>query len=251
MTDVGEQGAGSGEQERRSLDRRAFLRLGLAGGTASLAAACGWDGGNAIRPSLLSISRINDWVGEKILYSPTRLARTYDASARSARLPRYFISRTMPLPPDPAAWRLVVDGLVERPLSLSLDDLIAMPRVSYTVKHHCVEGWSAIASWHGVPVSAIVERCRPRRNARFIEFTSFDAGYWNGWDLASAMHPQTILAYGMNDNPLSGMHGAPLRLYAPTKLGYKMTKYLLGMTFTDRRPGGYWEDRGYPWFGGI
>lgn len=251
MTDVGEQGARSGEQERHSLDRRAFLRLGLAGGTASLAAACGWDGGNAIRPSLLSISRINDWVGEKILYSPNRLARTYDASARSARLPRYFISRTMPLPPDPAAWRLVVDGLVERPLSLSLDDLIAMPRVSYTVKHHCVEGWSAIASWHGVPVSAIVERCRPRRDARFIEFTSFDAGYWNGWDLASAMHPQTILAYGMNDNPLSGMHGAPLRLYAPTKLGYKMTKYLLGMTFTDRRPGGYWEDRGYPWFGGI
>ena len=106
MTDVGEQGAGNWEQERRSLDRRAFLRLGLAGGTASLAAACGWDGGNAIRPSLLSISRINDWVGEKILYSPSRLARTYDASARSARLPRYFISRTMPLPPDPAAWRL-------------------------------------------------------------------------------------------------------------------------------------------------
>jgi DMSO/TMAO reductase YedYZ molybdopterin-dependent catalytic subunit len=241
-----------GEADRGcGLDRRAFLRLGLAGGTASLAAACGWDGGNALRPSLLSISRINDWVGEKILYSPTRLARTYDASARSARLPRYFISRTMPLPPDPAAWRLVVDGLVERPLSLSLDDLIAMPRVSYTVKHHCVEGWSAIASWHGVPVSAIVERCRPRRDARFIEFTSFDAGYWNGWDLASAMHPQTILAYGMNDNPLSGMHGAPLRLYAPTKLGYKMTKYLLGMTFTDRRPGGYWEDRGYPWFGGV
>jgi DMSO/TMAO reductase YedYZ molybdopterin-dependent catalytic subunit len=126
-----------------------------------------------------------------------------------------------------------------------------LPRVSYTVKHHCVEGWSAIASWHGVPVSAIVDRCRPAKAARYISFVSFDADYSNGWDMASAMHPQTILAYGMNDNPLPIAHGAPLRLYSPTKLGYKMTKYLVSMTFTDTRPGGYWEDQGYPWFGGI
>ena len=251
MTDNWEQGAGSREPDAPLLDRRTFLRIGAAGGAASLVAACGWDGGSAVRPALLSVSRFNDWVGEKVLYSPTRLAPTYDTSRRSPRLPRYFISRTMPLLRDPAAWRLVVDGLVERPLALSLDDLIAMPRVSYTVKHHCVEGWSAVASWHGVPVSAVVERCRPRREARFIEFTSFDAGYANGWDLASAMHPQTILAYGLNDNSLPAAHGAPLRLYAPTKLGYKMTKYLLGMRFTDRRPGGYWEDRGYPWFAGV
>ncbi len=251
MTDTRERGAGSREPDAPRLDRRQFLQLSVAAGTASLVAACGWDGGKAIRPALLSVSRFNDWVGEKVFYAPTRLAPTYEASERSDRLPRYFISRTMPLVRDPAAWRFVVDGLVERPLSLTVDDLIAMPRVSYTVKHHCVEGWSAVASWHGVPVSAVVERCRPRREARFIAFTSFDAGYANGWDLASAMHPQTILAYGMNDNPLPAAHGAPLRLYAPTKLGYKMTKYLLGMTFTDRRPGGYWEDRGYPWFGGV
>jgi DMSO/TMAO reductase YedYZ molybdopterin-dependent catalytic subunit len=69
--------------------------------------------------------------------------------------------------------------------------------------------------------------------------------------MASAMHPQTILAYGLNDRALPPDHGAPLRLYAPTKLGYKLTKYLLSMTFTDRRPGGYWEDQGYPWFGGV
>jgi len=144
-----------------------------------------------------------------------------------------------------------VDGLVAQPLELSLDDLMQLPRVSYTVKHHCVEGWSAIASWHGVPVSAIVDRCRPLKAARYISFASFDADYSNGWDMASAMHPQTILAYGMNDNPLPAAHGAPLRLYSPTKLGYKLTKYLVSMTFTDKRPGGYWEDQGYPWFAGI
>jgi DMSO/TMAO reductase YedYZ molybdopterin-dependent catalytic subunit len=234
-----------------SVDRRAFVKLGVAGGVASLVAACGWDGGGAIRPVLLDWSRVNDWVGEKVLFSPTHLARTYSPGERSAMLPSYFISGTTPMLDDPDRWRLRVQGMVEQALDLSLDDLMRLPRVSYTVKHHCVEGWSAIASWHGVPVSAIVERCRPLRTARYISFESFDAGYSNGWDLASAMHPQTILAYGMNDNPLPPAHGAPLRLYSPTKLGYKLTKYLVSMTFTDTRPGGYWEDQGYPWFGGI
>jgi DMSO/TMAO reductase YedYZ molybdopterin-dependent catalytic subunit len=232
-------------------DRRAFFRLGLAGGAASLVAACGWDGGNVVRPALLDWSRVNDWVGEKVLFSPTRLARTYPTTERSVSLPGYFISDRTPELRDPVHWRLRVDGLVAQPLQLSLDDLMRMPRVSYTVKHHCVEGWSAIASWHGIAVSTIVERCRPLPGARYISFASFDAGYTNGWDMASAMHPQTILAYGMNDNPLSPQHGAPLRLYSPTKLGYKMTKYLVSMTFMDKRPGGYWEDQGYPWFAGI
>ena len=232
-------------------DRRAFLKLAAGAGTASLVAACGWDGGDAIRPQLLAVSRLNDWVGEKILYSPTRLARTYDPSWRSTSFPRYFVSRTMPVLADPGAWRLKVDGLVRQSLVLSLDDLMRMPRASYTVKHHCVEGWTAIATWHGVPVAAMVERCQPLPNARYITFVSFDSDYSNGWDMASALHPQTILAYAMNDKPLEPGHGAPLRLYSPTKLGYKMTKYLVSMTFTEKRPGGYWEDQGYPWFAGI
>jgi DMSO/TMAO reductase YedYZ molybdopterin-dependent catalytic subunit len=233
------------------IDRRSFFRLVAGGGTASLAAACGWDGGDAVRPLLLDLSRFNDWVGEKILYSQHRLARQYDIAERSARLPSSFISRAMPMLKDPAAWRLRVDGLVRRPLELSLADLQAMPRTTYTIKHHCVEGWTAVATWHGVPVSAVAERCGMLPQARYIRFASFDSGYDNGWDLASAMHPQTILAYGMNDNSLAPAHGAPLRLYSPTKLGYKLTKYLVSVTFTADRPGGYWEDQGYPWFAGV
>src|SRR6266446_3131151 len=233
------------------IDRRAFLRLAAGAGTASFVGACGWDGGNALRPALLDVSRVNDWVGEKILFSSARLARTYPAAERSAMLPSYFISAMVPMLRNPDAWRLRVDGLVAAPLVLSLDELQRMSRVSYTVKHHCVEGWSAIASWHGVPLSAVVERCGMLPQARYVRFDSFDSGYSNGWDLASAMHPQTILAYGLNDNPLPPTHGAPLRLYSPTKLGYKMTKYLVSLTFTAERPGGYWEDQGYPWFGGV
>jgi DMSO/TMAO reductase YedYZ molybdopterin-dependent catalytic subunit len=91
----------------------------------------------------------------------------------------------------------------------------------------------------------------PTTEARYLRFDSFDSRYFNGWDLKSAMHPQTILAYAYNDRPLTTMKGAPLRLYSPIKLGYKLTKYLSSMSFTRERPGGYWEDQGYPWLGGI
>jgi DMSO/TMAO reductase YedYZ molybdopterin-dependent catalytic subunit len=97
-------------------------------------------------------------------------------------------------------------------------------------------------------VVALVE---PTAEAKYLRFDTFDAGYYNGWDLKSALHPQTILAYAFNDRDLTRKHGAPLRLYSPIKLGYKLTKYLTKMTFTAERPGGYWEDQGYPWLGGV
>src|SRR5947199_8553778 len=153
------------------LDRRAFMTLGRAGGAATFAAACGWDGGNVLRPRLLDISRLNDWVGEQVLCSSTRLARTYAPAARSAMLPSYFISNALPMLENPDAWRLRVAGLVRRRLELSRNELMTMPRVTYTVTHHCVEGWSAIATWHGVPVAAIVARCQPlppARNTRYV-----------------------------------------------------------------------------------
>jgi DMSO/TMAO reductase YedYZ molybdopterin-dependent catalytic subunit len=235
----------------RRLDRRDFLRLGLVAGPASLLAACGWDGGALLRPRLNAISRLNDWVGEKVFLSSSRLARTYAPSERSGTMPSYFISRQTPLPPDPAGWALEVDGLVRKPMRLTRPMLEALPRLTYTVKHHCVEGWTAIATWTGVPVATIAALAEPLPEARYLRFDSFDQHYFNGWDLKSAMHPQTMLAYGFNDQALRPDHGAPLRLYSPIKLGYKLTKYLTRMSFTRERPGGYWEDQGYPWLGGI
>ena len=239
-----------------ALSRRDFMRLGLVA-PVSLAAACGWDGGSLLEPRIRAISRINDWVGEKILLSPTRLAREYPVSARTppGRFPAYSITanRTgqFPTPPGGREWALEVGGLVRTPTRLTRPMIEALPRVTYTVKHHCVEGWTAVATWTGVPVSAIVNMVQPTPDARYLRFDSFDSRYFNGWDLTSAMHPQTILAYAYNDRPLMAEHGAPLRLYSPIKLGYKMTKYLTAMSFTRQRPGGYWEDQGYPWLGGI
>ena len=240
-----------------SLTRRDFIRLGAVAGPASVVAACGWDGGPVLEPKLRAFSRINDWVGEKVLFSPRRMAREYPVSARTPmqNFPAYSITynRTGSFPAlgDPRDWRLEIGGLVRNPIRLTLQALETLPSLSYTVKHHCVEGWTAIGTWTGVPLSTVVALAHPKPEARYLRFDSFDSRYYNGWDLTSAMHPQTILAYAYNDRPLEMKRGAPLRLYSPVKLGYKLTKYLSGVSFTRERPGGYWEDQGYPWFGGV
>jgi DMSO/TMAO reductase YedYZ molybdopterin-dependent catalytic subunit len=230
----------------RRPDRRAFL----AGSLGALASACGWDGGPFLRPQLQGFSRFNDWLGAA-LFSADRLAPTYDPSERTPDFPAYHISRTTPVPPRGSPWRLEIGGLVKIPLTLSLEDIRRSPSETYTVKHHCVEGWSAIATWTGLPFRSLAAAVAVLPEARYVRFDSFDSDYYNGWDIESALHPQTILAYGFNGGDLGPDHGAPLRLYAPHKLGYKLTKYLTRITFTDERPGGYWEDQGYPWYGGI
>lgn len=231
----------------RKMSRRAFLAAGAA---AAAAAACGWDGGRKLAPALGGASRFNDWLSERLL-SDHRLAPKYDRDERTSSFPNYHISGMTPTLARPEEWRLQVLGLVRRPLDLSMAEVQALGRLTYTVEHHCVEGWSAVATWTGVPFQALIERADLRPEARYVRFDSFDAGYFNGWDMKSAMHPETILAYGFNDRPLMPDHGAPLRLYAPHKLGYKLTKYVTTVTFTAERPGGYWEDQGYPWFGGV
>ncbi len=244
-------------EQRRGLSRRDLLRLGIVAGPAALAAGCGWDGGPFLEPKLRAFSRINDWVGEKILLSPSRLAREYPVTARTPmeHFPSYSITYnqtgSFPTVSNPRTWSLHVGGLVRKPVWLSRRDIEALPALTYTVKHHCVEGWTAVATWTGVPVSTIAALVEPTSAARYLRFDSFDSGYYNGWDLTSAMHPQTILAYAYNDRPLMMNHGAPLRLYSPIKLGYKLTKYLTAMVFTRDRAGGYWEDQGYPWLGGV
>ena len=248
---MGRKGAQThGRTDAQQGERRRFLLASAAAGASSLLAACGWRGG-PFADDLMGFSRVNDWVSARLLSK--RGAREYSAAQRTAErsFPSYYISPGQPVLQDPASWRLEVKGLVRRPGVYSLEQLLAMPRLTYTVKHHCVEGWSAIATWSGVRLAALAERVEVLPAARYVDFVSFDSGYSNGWDLASALHPQTILAYAWNDRPLGPDHGAPLRLYSPTKLGYKNTKYLLSVEFTAARPGGYWEDQGYPWFGGV
>ena len=170
-----------------------------------------------------------------------------------------------------ADWRLKVHGLVEHELSLSLEALRALPARTQITRHDCVEGWSCIGKWTGVPLAAILSRAGVRPEARFVVFhcadTLDDGGafgvdpetirYYESIDLIDAAHPQTILAYDMNGKPLTVPYGAPLRLRLERQLGYKMAKYIMRIELVQSFAhlqggrGGYWEDRGYEWYAGI
>lgn len=153
---------------------------------------------------------------------------------------------------DPIKYRLQIEGEVNHPMQLSLVNLKALPFTSMVIQHVCVEGWAAIVQWGGVQLRELLRVAQLKPSARYIYFKSAD-GYYESWDLASAMHPQTLLAYQKNGQPLSVDNGAPLRLAAPIKLGYKQSKWVTQIVLTAQlMPAkGYWEDQGYEWFGGL
>jgi DMSO/TMAO reductase YedYZ molybdopterin-dependent catalytic subunit len=188
---------------------------------------------------------------QRALFDPRRLAPELPEGDESdpEDFPAYRIGPIYPA--APAGWALAVKGLVARPLTLTLDDLRRLPATRSRVRHHCVEGWSAVAAWDGVRLAEVARLAGVDPRARYVEFRSFEEGYFSSWDVESALHPQTILAYGMNGAPLGREHGAPLRLYSAVKLGYKMVKYLTEVSFLPVRTGGYWEDQGYEWFAGV
>lgn len=163
-------------------------------------------------------------------------------------------------------WRLEIGGLVERPLRLSLDELRSADTRTQITRHDCVEGWSCIAKWRGARLGPLLDRSGVKPQARYValfcadtlELTLDGTGdYYETIDLLDAYHPQTILAYEMNDAPLSVAHGAPVRLRIERQLGYKMAKYVMRIELIEsfahlgRGRGGYWEDRGYQWYAGI
>ena len=163
-----------------------------------------------------------------------------------------------------ADYRLVVDGLVAQPASYSLAELRALPSRTQITRHDCVEGWSAIAKWKGARLSAILESVQPKPEARFVVFHCADPMdedgtdfYYESIDLEDAFHPQTILAYEMNDAALPIANGAPIRLRVERQLGYKHAKYVMRIELVESfakiagGKGGYWEDQGYQWFAGI
>ncbi|WP_353203814.1 molybdopterin-dependent oxidoreductase [Sphingomonas sp.] len=161
-----------------------------------------------------------------------------------------------------ANWRLKVGGLVNRPLDISHADLLAMPARTQITRHDCVEGWSAIGKWHGPMLGTILKAADVRSTARYIVFTCADLysghNYYESIDLIDAFHPQTILAWAMNDRLLSVAHGAPIRLRLERQLGYKNAKYVMAVDAVDslskigKGKGGYWEDAiDYDWYAGI
>jgi DMSO/TMAO reductase YedYZ molybdopterin-dependent catalytic subunit len=251
------------------LGRRRLLAR-AAGGIGGLIVG-GWDRipNNFDFTRLLESAETVSRLAQRAVTPRAALAREYT----EAELSPEFRANGTTEPSDPeyqrlaengfADWRLGVGGLVERPQSFSLAELKHLPSRTQITRHDCVEGWSCIGKWNGVPLAALLDLVGPYSEARYVMFYCADAmnlsgdKYYESIDLDGACHPQTILAYEMNDRVLTIDHGAPLRLRDERQLGYKMAKYIMRIELVadfaqiGDGKGGYWEDQGYEWWAGI
>ena len=251
------------------LDRRQFARRSL-----QLAALCLLAGCNRLSRSPTVAALLEGAEGltrrvQQALRPRRSMAREFTEADRSPVFPTNGTTSPEDLEYQTlaasgfAAWQLEVGGLVERPARFSLEDLRRLPSRTQITRHDCVEGWSAIAKWTGVPLGTILDQVGVGPRARYVVFHCADSmdgtgnRYYESIDFDDALHPQTILAYEINDRPLPVEYGAPLRLRVERQLGYKMAKYVMRVELVEtfaaigRGRGGYWEDRGYEWYAGI
>lgn len=250
------------------ISRRALV-TGMAAGAAGLLGGCdNLARDERFRRALFSAENMHEWL-QRSLQGREALAREFRPEQRS---PFFRGNGTINPATDAykvlwrekfAPWRLTVDGLVGRPLTLSLAQMMTMPQRVQTTRHDCVEGWSAIGTWRGVPLKTVLEGAQLSTRARYIVFHCMDqmgrdGAYYESIDLVDAFHPQTILAFALNERPLEVRNGAPLRLRVERHLGYKHAKYLARIEAVadlggiGGGKGGYWEDvAGYQWYAGI
>jgi DMSO/TMAO reductase YedYZ molybdopterin-dependent catalytic subunit len=237
------------QPELRRLQRRAFLRNTLSLGGLALLTGCDLSTNSGVDAALKSILRFDDKV-QAALFSGRRLAQTYPASAvtRPFRFNAFYAEWQVRGIPD--GWRLAVAGSVSQKAPWTITALRTLPQVEQITRHICIEGWSQIGHWSGVPLRAFLQRIGADLHAPYVSFKCFD-GYWTSIDMASALHPQTLLALDFDGQPLAPEWGAPVRLRIPTKLGFKSAKNLQAIEVTHSFPGGFWENQGYDWFSGV
>jgi DMSO/TMAO reductase YedYZ molybdopterin-dependent catalytic subunit len=218
--------------------------------------------------SLLELAENGSRRAQRLLTRRNKLAKEFEAKDISPKFrangnpPPITMDYTTDAQNHWTRWRLEVSGLVKQPASFSLADLQAMPSRTQITRHDCVEGWSVIGKWKGVRLEEIINRVQPATDARYVVFRCMDTdsdglNYFESIDMIDAVHPQTILAYELNDRPLPIDNGAPLRLRVENQLGYKHAKYIRALEFVSsldkigQGKGGYWEDQGYEWYAGI
>ena len=258
----------------KRVDRRRALATLAAGLGALPLAGCDLFSQNPTVRNVLASAEFLTIRAQRLLLSRQALAQEFTEADISA----HFRANGSTDPDDDAYqafaqsgfkdWRLQVDGLVEHPLQLSLDELRALPARTQITRHDCVEGWSCIGKWTGVPLSIILQRASLKPEARYIVFRCADSPdqlanapeeykYYESIDLIDAFHPQTILAYDMNGAPLGIPYGAPLRVRLERQLDYKMAKYIMRIEALESFQhiaggrGSYWADRNYEWYAGI
>lgn len=237
--------------ERRLGDpaRRTILRRALTLGGLSMLTGCTLTDDDSVERALAAVSRLNDRA-QAWLFDPARLAPTYPASMITRPFPfnAYYGENEVPVVEE-ADFRLEVAGRVADRHAWSLAELRRLPQAEQITRHICVEGWSAIGRWGGVPFATFLARVGADTRAKYVGFKCAD-DYATSIDMATALHPQTLLALTWDGAPLPARYGFPMKLRMPTKLGYKNPKHVRAIFVTDTYPGGYWEDQGYNWFGG-
>jgi DMSO/TMAO reductase YedYZ molybdopterin-dependent catalytic subunit len=230
------------------LSRRGMLTRGFSLGGLALLTGCDLSTHSGVDAALWTMMRFNDRA-QAALFSRSRLAQTYPMSAVTTpfRFNAYY--EDWQVRETPANWRLNLSGLIGDKAPWTIDKLRALPQAAQVTRHICIEGWSQIGQWSGVPLHVFLQQVGADLKARYVAFKCFD-GYSTSIDMPSALHPQTILALDFLGKPLTPEWGAPVRLRIPTKLGFKSAKNIEPMSVTNIYPGGYWEDKGYNWFSG-
>ena len=237
------------DQRVEAPSRRAFLRNSLTLGGLAMLSGCTLSDDENVEKALTAVSRFNDRV-QGWIFDPNKLAPTYPESMITRPFPfnaYYGIDEVRQV--EEESFRLEVTGLVADKRRWRLDELRAMAQIDQVTRHICVEGWSAIGKWGGVPFSAFLKRVGADLTAKYVGFKCAD-DYYTSIDMPTALHPQTILALTYDGQTLPPEYGFPMKLRMPTKLGYKNPKHIQAIFVTNTYPGGYWEDQGYNWFGG-
>jgi len=236
--------------ELKSIERRLFLRQGLSLGALTLLSGCSAETPSGVQSILDTMSQFNDRV-QAAIFNSNRIAPTFSEADITKPFPfnAYYSKGESPVV-DRANYKLELGGMIADRKPWTLAELNALPQQSQITRHCCVEGWSAIGKWGGVPLRDFLKRVGADTTAKYVGFKCAD-NYYSSIDMASAMQPQTILALTYADQELPVDYGFPMKLRIPTKLGFKNPKHIMAMYVTNVYPGGYWEDQGYNWFGGM
>jgi DMSO/TMAO reductase YedYZ molybdopterin-dependent catalytic subunit len=232
------------------LTRRRFIAGGASLGALTLLTGCDVTDSFSAEEMLKKVSKFNDAV-QAAIFNPNAMAPTFPESAITKPFPfnaYYSIDEAPEI--DGKDWKLEVRGLVDNKKSWTLDELYALPQVKQVTRHICVEGWSAIGSWQGVKLSDFLKAIGADLRAKYVWFQCAE-GYSNTIDMPTALHPQTQLTLKFDHQILPRAYGFPMKIRVPTKLGFKNPKYVVSMEVTNTYKGGYWEDQGYDWYGGL
>jgi DMSO/TMAO reductase YedYZ molybdopterin-dependent catalytic subunit len=232
------------------LERRLLLRSSLSLGALAMLSGCNLQDGDSVDKVLWAMSRWNDRV-QAMLFRPSKLAPTYAPIEITNPFPFNAFYAEYDVPDvDASDYKLEVSGLVREKKPWTLADLRRLPQAGQITRHICIEGWSAVGDWRGVPFKTFLERIGADTTAKYVGFKCADR-YYSSLDMETALHPQTLLTLDFGPKPLPPKYGFPLKLRVPTKLGFKNPKHIAAIFVTNENPGGYWEDQGYNWFSGL